>query len=132
MIRFTWLLATGIAALQHRGAAGVADATGKKRGLPHRAGAGRTLARRADSQEQRSVADDQRGEVIDGAGDIRSPCIGVCELDLRTDLCRGCLRSVDEIAVWRDAGVQLRLAIIERIRMRRECLAQEAGPAAVR
>ena len=29
-----------------------------------------------------------------------SPCIGVCELDLESDLCVGCLRTSQEIAIW--------------------------------
>jgi uncharacterized protein len=29
-----------------------------------------------------------------------SPCIGVCTLDPATSLCRGCLRSIEEIAGW--------------------------------
>jgi predicted Fe-S protein YdhL (DUF1289 family) len=32
-----------------------------------------------------------------------SPCIGVCEIDAAIGLCRGCARSVEEIAIWRTA-----------------------------
>ncbi|HEX7439114.1 MAG TPA: DUF1289 domain-containing protein [Caldimonas sp.] len=31
---------------------------------------------------------------------VASPCIEVCTLDPRTGLCEGCLRTLDEIAVW--------------------------------
>lgn len=31
---------------------------------------------------------------------IASPCISVCEIDARSGLCRGCLRTIDEIAAW--------------------------------
>jgi len=31
---------------------------------------------------------------------IESPCIQVCQIDDETRLCRGCLRSLDEIARW--------------------------------
>ena len=51
---------------------------------------------------------------------IRSPCIGICELDGRFGLCRGCLRSADEIATWRDAGASVRRQILERIHRRRQ------------
>lgn len=33
---------------------------------------------------------------------IASPCIGVCELDGASGGCRGCARTADEIAGWRD------------------------------
>ena len=29
-----------------------------------------------------------------------SPCIGICTLDPATALCRGCLRTIEEIAGW--------------------------------
>lgn len=32
-----------------------------------------------------------------------SPCINVCELDPRTDVCIGCGRTLDEIAEWASA-----------------------------
>jgi len=31
---------------------------------------------------------------------IASPCTKVCTIDPRSDLCRGCGRSLDEIARW--------------------------------
>ncbi len=30
----------------------------------------------------------------------RSPCVGVCRIDRDGALCRGCLRTLDEIARW--------------------------------
>ena len=32
--------------------------------------------------------------------DVPSPCISVCEIVPGTGLCAGCLRTLDEIAVW--------------------------------
>ena len=29
-----------------------------------------------------------------------SPCISVCRMSLKTELCEGCLRTIDEIANW--------------------------------
>jgi len=29
-----------------------------------------------------------------------SPCIGLCRIDAASGLCSGCLRSLDEIALW--------------------------------
>ena len=32
---------------------------------------------------------------------LESPCIGVCTIASDSGLCRGCLRTIDEIARWR-------------------------------
>jgi hypothetical protein len=32
-----------------------------------------------------------------------SPCLGICIMDPRTRYCRGCLRTVEEIARWYEA-----------------------------
>lgn len=29
-----------------------------------------------------------------------SPCISICQMSLKTGLCTGCLRTIDEIANW--------------------------------
>lgn len=47
---------------------------------------------------------------------VASPCVGVCELDQVSKLCTGCLRTADEIAMWRDAGGEVRRSILERVR----------------
>jgi predicted Fe-S protein YdhL (DUF1289 family) len=31
---------------------------------------------------------------------VASPCNSVCRMDARTDLCEGCLRTIDEIVAW--------------------------------
>ena len=31
---------------------------------------------------------------------VASPCIGVCRMDEASGLCTGCLRTLDEIALW--------------------------------
>lgn len=31
---------------------------------------------------------------------VVSPCVSVCQLDPRTGLCLGCLRSLEEISAW--------------------------------
>lgn len=49
-----------------------------------------------------------------------SPCIGVCELDPASGLCRGCLRSGNEIAIWPAASRELRRQILRRIAVRRD------------
>jgi uncharacterized protein len=45
---------------------------------------------------------------------IRSPCIGVCELDV-TGYCRGCRRTLAEIAGWLGFSADARDAIIAEL-----------------
>jgi hypothetical protein len=47
-----------------------------------------------------------------------SPCIGICELDPRTDTCRGCRRTRAEIAAWSTATPAEQRAIIRRVEQR--------------
>ena len=50
-----------------------------------------------------------------GAEDVASPCTKVCTLDPATGLCRGCSRTLDEIAAWStldDAGKRAVLAAV--------------------
>lgn len=50
---------------------------------------------------------------------IASPCIGVCEVDPRSGMCLGCLRTLGEIAAWRDADDDLKTRILARLADRR-------------
>jgi uncharacterized protein len=35
------------------------------------------------------------------AGDeVPSPCVSICRMNMDTELCEGCLRTLDEIAAW--------------------------------
>jgi len=48
--------------------------------------------------------------------DLPSPCISVCTMEIASGLCRGCLRTLDEIAAWStldDAGKRAVWARIE-------------------
>ena len=54
--------------------------------------------------------------------EIPSPCIGVCRLDPISGLCAGCMRTLDEIALWPTADEAERLAIVQRLRARRRAL----------
>ena len=63
----------------------------------------------------------ESGAAVDGPDDlVDSPCVGVCQLDRVSKLCLGCLRTADEIAIWRDAGREVRRSILERVRRRWE------------
>jgi predicted Fe-S protein YdhL (DUF1289 family) len=48
-----------------------------------------------------------------------SPCIGICLLDPATRQCRGCLRTVDEIAHWYSAGAAEKRAVLATLQARR-------------
>jgi predicted Fe-S protein YdhL (DUF1289 family) len=47
-----------------------------------------------------------------------SPCIGVCELDLESDLCVGCLRTSKEIAIWSQIDNTKAMQIMEEAKNR--------------
>jgi len=45
---------------------------------------------------------------------VASPCVGVCRLDM-DDVCTGCHRTRDEIAIWSSVNDDCRRAILNRI-----------------
>lgn len=49
-----------------------------------------------------------------------SPCVGVCKMDPATDLCRGCRRTLDEIAGWTVFSTAEKLAVLEWLGVRQE------------
>ena len=51
-------------------------------------------------------------------GPAPSPCISLCEMDQITGLCRGCLRTIDEIVAWGSAGDDYKRAVWSEIRRR--------------
>ena len=48
-----------------------------------------------------------------------SPCLGICLMDPRTRTCRGCLRTIEEIAGWYNASNAEKHAILARLEARR-------------
>lgn len=50
---------------------------------------------------------------------VPSPCVNVCRMDPDTGLCRGCLRTLDEIAAWAASSDESRLAILAAVARRR-------------
>jgi predicted Fe-S protein YdhL (DUF1289 family) len=50
---------------------------------------------------------------------VASPCVKVCLLDQASGLCRGCLRSIDEIAGWVDMTPDEKRATLQRVAQRR-------------
>jgi uncharacterized protein len=51
---------------------------------------------------------------------IASPCTSICEMDARTGLCRGCYRTLDEIAGWSVLDDDARQAVMAALPARRE------------
>ena len=49
-----------------------------------------------------------------------SPCLGICLMDPRTRMCRGCLRTIEEIAGWYAASPAEKRAILRLLAARRE------------
>jgi uncharacterized protein len=49
-----------------------------------------------------------------------SPCLGICIMDPRTRQCRGCLRTVEEIAAWYEATPAEKRALIAVLDARRD------------
>ena len=53
------------------------------------------------------------------AAAVASPCTGVCAIEPATGWCRGCLRTIDEIAAWGALDEGARREIRARLRARR-------------
>ena len=51
---------------------------------------------------------------------VASPCTGICRLDPHTQVCVGCLRSLEEIAAWSRMDDSQRLAVLAVVARRRE------------
>jgi uncharacterized protein len=54
-----------------------------------------------------------------------SPCIGICIMDPRTRQCRGCLRTVEEIAGWYEASVEEKRALLAVLAERRAVVVEK-------
>ena len=50
---------------------------------------------------------------------IVSPCTNVCEMDPASGLCRGCFRTLDEIAAWGTLDDDARRAVMAELPQRR-------------
>lgn len=47
-----------------------------------------------------------------------SPCISICQMSLKTGLCTGCLRTIDEIANWSILEDDEKLHILKLVEVR--------------
>jgi len=58
-------------------------------------------------------------------GPVPSPCINICAMDETSGLCRGCLRTIDEIAIWSSASETDKRALWQILNLRRRRSAQQ-------
>jgi predicted Fe-S protein YdhL (DUF1289 family) len=56
-------------------------------------------------------------------GDVQSPCTNICVMDPQTGYCRGCSRTIEEIADWSTATRDRKLAIIAELPARKASVA---------
>jgi len=51
---------------------------------------------------------------------VPSPCTRICVIDPMSKLCRGCLRTIDEIADWGSKSPAEKRAVLAALEERRE------------
>jgi predicted Fe-S protein YdhL (DUF1289 family) len=59
-------------------------------------------------------------------GSLPSPCINICQMDRKTGLCEGCLRTIDEITRWSSASESDKRAVWLEIKQREQALFPDA------
>ncbi len=55
--------------------------------------------------------------------DIASPCTNICVMDDERGLCRGCARTLDEIANWSSYTRAEKLTVLEKVAQRKAAVA---------
>lgn len=53
---------------------------------------------------------------------VPSPCINVCQVDVERGWCTGCLRTLEEIALWSQSSEDEKRAVLARLASRRQSL----------
>jgi uncharacterized protein len=56
---------------------------------------------------------------------IESPCVKVCTLDVRSGLCLGCGRTIDEIEQWAGMSDEQRKQVMAELPHRRAAILRE-------
>ena len=49
---------------------------------------------------------------------VPSPCVNVCQMEPASGLCRGCRRTLQEIADWLEMTPEEKLAVLKRVAQR--------------
>ncbi|NJO56431.1 MAG: DUF1289 domain-containing protein [Rhodospirillales bacterium] len=57
---------------------------------------------------------------VKDAQSIQSPCIGVCKMDAAKQYCRGCYRTLSEIAAWSSESKEGQLKILGLVAKRQK------------
>ena len=57
-----------------------------------------------------------------------SPCTNLCAVDPETDLCAGCLRTLDEIAMWSGMTPEEKLRVLDSVSARRAARDEPTRP----
>ena len=55
---------------------------------------------------------------IPAEGPVPSPCVSVCVMDAASGTCKGCLRTLDEIAAWGQADDDTKRAVWAQLSQR--------------
>jgi predicted Fe-S protein YdhL (DUF1289 family) len=87
--------------------------------LSNRAAEENNASERDDARRARRAERRRRIQAREFDDSVPSPCIAVCQLDSRTDLCIGCQRSVDEIREWPIMTAEEKRATLARIEERK-------------
>ncbi len=53
---------------------------------------------------------------------ISSPCNNNCLIDYKTQLCKGCFRTIDEIVHWINYSNEQKLIVMDKVKSRKESL----------
>jgi predicted Fe-S protein YdhL (DUF1289 family) len=59
---------------------------------------------------------------------VKSPCVKVCTMDIDRGICKGCLRTLDEIGRWSQMSDAERDAILAQLDKRRSDVAEIPVP----
>jgi len=51
--------------------------------------------------------------------EVKSPCVEICQLDMSSDFCLGCFRTMDEIAGWVEMTDAEKRHVLESVEKRR-------------
>ena len=58
--------------------------------------------------------------------DVASPCTNICVMDDERGVCRGCARTLDEIANWTNYTRAEKFAVLDRAAQRKAAIAAAA------
>lgn len=70
----------------------------------------------SDKEEPRTRRRKRPQRVFDNS--VPSPCIAVCQVDPRTNLCLGCRRHIDEIRNWPILTAEQKRAVLAEVAKR--------------